>query len=1169
MKKVLTILLSSLLVLSLAIIAYADSITVTRAEWLSALETEFELGADDIALFPESFTQEPNAPATRGFAATTVNYFVGYELNQGLAYSFTDAEDVSDKNSAEFAVKNSLISLEEGKFLPNAMLTAEERDNMLSAAKTVWTQPYTMVLPDGEDYARVSGFTPEADGRGIRHTLYIPKKLGGKPVEYIDNNAFQNNTQIRFVNIPNTVISIGSNAFSGCTGITGMLTIPESVTEMLSNAFYGCNGITSVTIPVDFKYTYNTHPFYDCTGITEIYYTKGQTGIMLDSVKGSSNTANTYSDRLEFSVRNTLEKVSFEEGITKLGSGAYYFAPESYTVYTWQKLKTVLLPESLTELGSNAFRGCTALTDITLPEGVTTLGTGCFCGCTAIKAIEDIGMPASLTAIPNDCFNGCTGLEGTLTIPEQITELGNNAFRGCTGYTKVVIPVDFKYTYGSTPFNECTGITEIYYTKGTTGVMYDVINGSNATQNHYSARLEFSARNTLEKISFEEGVTRIGNGAYYNNGNPCTKLTDVILPESIEEIGSNAFKNDTSLEKLYGYKSSPDETVGETYAQQNNLGFIPLCYPVFEIAPDSAEKRAATQFGVTVHLSPDEDTTENIAWSVSGNSSEATVISSSGELYVPLEETADTLTVSATYKNKATNSVQIIVIKHIQKVTLTGAIEKSYDIERGYGFGRPTELEEKGYEYKYFNVDGDNRTEITSGQWPVAVEDDLTIDVTKTEIFYNITYHLNGGTNNEENPEKYSAVTGKVTLKSPVKTHYTFKGWFTTENGNEQYSDETVYEGDLDAYARWEFAEHIWDGGTVTAEPTCISEGTKVYKCTIEGCEEKYSESVDITPHAYSSEWSADDENHWHKCTNPDCTSVDSLSAHEWGECTFVNGAHKKVCLVCNKEEEMPLTKVPASPATAENAGNKEYYVCTGCGKYFADAQGKTEITDKNSVVIPKIALTPEEAAMPTEEKTEELIQKTNTDKKDVAGAEYQRLMLKATSKKKTITLKWKRINGASGYIIYGAPCGQKMTRLATIKNGKTVKKTFKKLKKGTYYKYIVVAYKKTAAGNRIMSKSKSVHCATPGGKKGNPTGIKLKKTKITLKKGKKTKIKATLLKKGKVATHIAKFRYESSNKKIATVDKKGNIKAKKKGSVTIYVYAQNGFCKTIKVKVK
>ncbi len=266
-------------------------------------------------------------------------------------------------------------------------------------------------------------------------------------------------------------------------------------------------------------------------------------------------------------------------------------------------------------------------------------------------------------------------------------------------------------------------------------------------------------------------------------------------------------------------------------------------------------------------------------------------------------------------------------------------------------------------------------------------------------------------------------------------------------------------------------------------------------------------------------------------------------------------GSTADVCSYCgdkkNEKETAPL---------GHDFGKNEK-VCKRCGTPNPDYK-KPEPT-------PAPVLTPEEAAMQTEEKAEQAIKKTNTDKKDVAGAEYQRLMLKATSKKKSITLKWKRVNGASGYIIYGAPCGQNMTRLATVTNPKTVKKTFKKLKKGKYYKYIVVAYKKTAAGNRIMSKSKSVHCATPGGKKGNPTGIKIKKSKLNLKKGKKAKIKATLFKKGKVATHIAKFRYESSNKKIATVDAKGNIKAKKKGSVKIYVYTQNGLCKTIKVKVK
>ena len=260
--------------------------------------------------------------------------------------------------------------------------------------------------------------------------------------------------------------------------------------------------------------------------------------------------------------------------------------------------------------------------------------------------------------------------------------------------------------------------------------------------------------------------------------------------------------------------------------------------------------------------------------------------------------------------------------------------------------------------------------------------------------------------------------------------------------------------------------------------------------------------------------------------------------------------------------------KVPASEPTASAEGNKEYYVCD-CGKWFADAEGTTEITDHDSVVLPKLVIAPEDAALPTEEKTEEIIKKTNTDKKDVSGSVYKRLMLKATPKKQTITITWKQIKGADGYIIYGAPCGQEMKRIATIKNAKTTKKTFKKLKKGKYYKYMVVAYKTTADGNRIITKSKTAHCCTDGGKKGNPVGIKLKKTKLTVKKGKTVKIKPTLKSKKKVATHIATFRYESSNTKVATVDKNGKVKGKKKGTATIYIYAQNGMCKTVKVTVK
>ena len=324
-RRVLTMPAMILLVLVLMICAVPSRVfaeggdTVTKSDWMDALVAAFELGNDDIALFPEDFSSDSDAPATREFAAVTVNFFVGYELNQGLTYSFSDTEAVTDKNSAEFAVRKGLLTLIDGAFSPSTPITSEEMADMLPAAKLEWEQPYTMVLPDDETYARVAGFQAEADGQGVRRILYIPKKLGGRPVEYVDSNAFQNNTDIITVNIPDTVIQIGSNAFNGCTGIT------------------------KVSIPVDFHYTYSTHPFNNCTGVTEIRYREGQTGIMPDVSQGSGSTYNNYTDRLEFSVRNTLEKVSFDEGITRIGNGAYYFARDTY-IYLWPKLKTVELP---------------------------------------------------------------------------------------------------------------------------------------------------------------------------------------------------------------------------------------------------------------------------------------------------------------------------------------------------------------------------------------------------------------------------------------------------------------------------------------------------------------------------------------------------------------------------------------------------------------------------------------------------------------------------------------------------------------------------------------------------------------------------------------------------------------------------------------------------------
>ena len=184
-------------------------------------------------------------------------------------------------------------------------------------------------------------------------------------------------------------------------------------------------------------------------------------------------------------------------------------------------------------------------------------------------------------------------------------------------------------------------------------------------------------------------------------------------------------------------------------------------------------------------------------------------------------------------------------------------------------------------------------------------------------------------------------------------------------------------------------------------------------------------------------------------------------------------------------------------------------------------------------------------------------------DEKDTAGSTFTLLKAKGAPKsKKSIKLSWSKVPGAEEYIIYGNKCGKKnkYQKIATVKG---TSYTAKKLKKGTYYKYTIVAVK----GDEAIATSKTIHVTTDGGKKGNNTKIKLSKTKLSLTAGKSKKIKATLKYKKKVASH-RKVAWESDNVSVATV-KNGKITAVGKGTCYVYAYAQNGVSAKVKVTVK
>ena len=211
------------------------------------------------------------------------------------------------------------------------------------------------------------------------------------------------------------------------------------------------------------------------------------------------------------------------------------------------------------------------------------------------------------------------------------------------------------------------------------------------------------------------------------------------------------------------------------------------------------------------------------------------------------------------------------------------------------------------------------------------------------------------------------------------------------------------------------------------------------------------------------------------------------------------------------------------------------------------------------------------ETLKPEEEKADS----ADTAARVAMDTSYSKLRLRVpTSTRTTNVLKWTKQTGADGYVIYGNLCNSKgktykLVKQVTIKDNTTTSWIDTKLASGTYYKYYIKAYKLVDGKKVWIAKSKVVHSTTTGGKYGNAKSVKVNKTSVSLAVGKTFSIKAEQVLKDKPIAGHQNIKYESGNSKVASVTSKGVIKAKKKGTCYIYVYAQNGMYKRIKVTVQ
>ena len=263
-------------------------------------------------------------------------------------------------------------------------------------------------------------------------------------------------------------------------------------------------------------------------------------------------------------------------------------------------LRTVMIPDSVTEMGGYAFNNCTNLSNVTLSKNLESMGSSAFGNCDGLTQIEipkslDIGgnyylgafsdcanikkvtFERGTTKIASSLFCGCTGIE-KIDIPDTVTIIQDYAFKECKNLSTVNIP-DSVIEIEGWAFESCSVLTKIDIPNQTLSIAGAAFrNCTSLTDIHLPSMLKAISSSTFEgckkltTINFPSALTMIGNSAFSG----CESLPEAILPSGVEKIESNAFKNCKAMKKaavpdtvssigssaFYGCEALADITLG-------------------------------------------------------------------------------------------------------------------------------------------------------------------------------------------------------------------------------------------------------------------------------------------------------------------------------------------------------------------------------------------------------------------------------------------------------------------------------------------------------------------------------------------------------------------------------------------------------------------------------
>ena len=326
----------------------AETNTETNAETNTETNTETNMKADATTGISEAYTLEESNSATTSEETVTDEdgFWSGESETVESSANGSDGWESAEMDGAEAgdeAVKRDAAAFVSGDVEENVEETGEtdELEEALSESAEMTEGDFSYVIVNNS-YARITRYS------GSATSVQVPSTIGGYAVQVIGARAFQGNTVLESVELPDGLTTIYAYAFEKCTGITS-IHLPDSITTMGYKVFGGCSNLESANYPVNW----------------------------VNSPSG--NGSNSYEYGNVFSGCPKLTEIEIPEGVKVI-------APHSFANLT--TLTRVTLPSSLTEIGRYAFAGAIGLTEVTIPENTQIIRDHAFADCTNLTQIN-------------------------------------------------------------------------------------------------------------------------------------------------------------------------------------------------------------------------------------------------------------------------------------------------------------------------------------------------------------------------------------------------------------------------------------------------------------------------------------------------------------------------------------------------------------------------------------------------------------------------------------------------------------------------------------------------------------------------------------------------------------------------------------------------------------